>query len=265
MVVCLSLFWGIAFAGNTGKAQSAKINEYKQLKQLKAKSDMELKQMGYTSEEINRIRSIDYAQELRERAKLDNAQLKNLGYTDEQITMLKSFTGTEEEIIALAATLDLSAWHSSFWYDSANNRSYWRVSFSWTWSSMPVIRLTDVVGAGWGPQMSLVAPESWQTVRYVHKITGNGYTQDFAITLYAVNTAQVKFPMDSSDAAYWAKYGSGQVKVSYGGDLRDAQMRIAYGHNEFGVSPSVNVPWGVGFTFTRGVFEQDYGMVQLTR
>lgn len=99
---------------NTTNKVTIQINEYLHLKQLKDKNNNELKKLGYSDAEIDKIRNIDYAEELRKRSKLDKNILRNLGYTEDQINKLKNFNGTEEEIISLASTLTLTATTNNF-------------------------------------------------------------------------------------------------------------------------------------------------------
>ncbi|MCF6097756.1 hypothetical protein L1766_12305, partial [Thermovorax subterraneus] len=135
------------------KMAKVTINEYLMLKELKNKSYLELQKMGFSAQDIEKIRKFDYAEELYRRSKLDDSILKNLGYTDEQISMLRAFSGTEEEIIALAASLNISAKTDSYYYSETNNRTYYRARFDGTWSSAPAVMMKDIIGIAWSEGM----------------------------------------------------------------------------------------------------------------
>lgn len=258
LVISLTLL-APAFAKDAVISETKIINEYQSIKELKQKTDSELKNQGYSDAEIKELRKLDYAAELKERAKLDNQILKNLGYTDDQIKKLKSFKGTEDEINALAATITFDAYHINFWYDTVNKRSYWKTGFSWSWSSKPIYLSTDVIGAGWTPTMSLLTAESYETVTYTPTTipTPPAYTKKYSFALAGTNSAQAKHPLWDSYNLMWASKGSGYVKVTAGGEIKDMQMKIAYGHTQLSISnPSIAYPWGISFSWATGVNEE---------
>lgn len=253
--------------GDINKKQTEKIviNEYLMLKELKNKSDDELTKIGFTSDQIKKIKEIDYAKELQKRSKLDEKILKNMGYTNEQIKILKNFSGTEPEIIALASTLNLYATYTSFYYDSSVNRTYFRVYFDWEWSSQPLFLFTDIIGMAWSEGMYLDTDPSWtfHTVKYVNNLTGNYYYIDYNVDLIApVGGASTKFGMyrDSNNppGTYeWSKFGYGYVRVSKSGYVPEVQMIIEYGHSTLQLIPSVSLTGQLSLTFSEGV--QVYG------
>ncbi|WP_160315580.1 hypothetical protein, partial [Thermincola ferriacetica] len=144
-------------------------------------------------------------------------------------------------------------------YDSKNDRSYWKTGFSWSWSSKPLYLSTDIIGAGWDPNMSLLTAESYNVVTYKATTIGSptSYTKQYNFALAGTNTAQAKFPLWDSYNKMWAAEGWGFVKVTVGYKLRDMQMKIAYGHTQMAVSnPSVSYPWGISFSWITGVNEE---------
>ncbi|KYO68562.1 hypothetical protein [Thermovenabulum gondwanense] len=197
----------MVFSGTFAYAESNKpeqkiakvtINEYLMIKELKNKSDSELQKMVFSAKDIGKIRNFDYAEELYRRSKLDDSILKNLGYTDEQISMLRAFSGTEEEIIALAATLNISAKTDSYYYSEANNRTYYRARFDWNWSTAPAVMMEDIIGIAWSEGMYIdQSPNAtYHRVKYVNNIYGNYYYENAAIEPIAPGGgAETKFDM----------------------------------------------------------------------
>jgi hypothetical protein len=126
--VLLTSLVGMAFADNqvskqyVSSAKDPKVsikNEYLELKKISSKTETELLELGYSSADILKIKNITevYSSELKRRSQLSDEELQNMGYNQKQIDLLRSFTGSEEEIIALAATLTLSAYTESYWYN----------------------------------------------------------------------------------------------------------------------------------------------------
>ncbi|EHQ88590.1 hypothetical protein [Desulfosporosinus youngiae] len=250
--------------------ESKSINEYQYIKELKQKSDIELKDMGLDDNQITELKNLDYGKGLKERSKLDKKILKNMGYSNVQIEQLQDFQGTEAEIIALAASVNLNVENNGLTYDSALDRSYWTVSFDWSWSSEPFWLLQDIIGSGWSPDFSLVTStsSSYQKVRYKRNTTGATWTSTKPFTLSNLNCAQSSFAMSGGhdpnwDWYDWADSGSGYVKVTKAGKVRDMQMRIAYGHSQITTSnPSLGYPWGIYFTFSSSVNQEASKTIQ---
>ncbi|RYD06140.1 hypothetical protein N752_05690 [Desulforamulus aquiferis] len=261
----LSLFvttGSLAFAQNDTEM---KINEYQKLKDLKAKTDEELEEIGLSTKEIEEIKKLDYAKELQKRAKLDKKLLKNLGYSDEQVSMLKNFQGTESEIVALAATLTISASKNEWSYDSSTNTTYFRVGFSWKWSSCPVIKMTDIVAAGWSPEM--YQDTSWNStnhrVTYFDADSGQNTTKNYNVDVgQAGRGAYSKFPVSTS-MWNWATSGSGFFRVSKVGKVPEAAMKISYGHQTVSGTPTVSFPAAGSITFSYHLNEEGYAYVKV--
>ncbi|MBC9785939.1 hypothetical protein H1S01_15750 [Heliobacterium chlorum] len=242
---------GISFA-QTDKSNEVKSNEYLTLKKLKSMNENELISQGLNKDKINQIKSLDYAEELRKRAKLDSQTLKNMGYTDSQINTLKNFKGTESEIIALSATCTLKAALNNFSYNSTTDKTNFRVYFEWAWSSVPIITGTDIVALTWSPEMYMTIPDTQTShkVTYVHPI-GTSYSKNVTVNPENAGTAaSSKFSM--TEGAYWAKNGSGYMRVTKQGKLSEAAMLISYGHSQVTLTPSVSFS-GLSISFGSGV------------
>ncbi|HHW02074.1 MAG TPA: hypothetical protein GXX35_04570 [Thermoanaerobacterales bacterium] len=226
------------------------------MKQLKDKNNNELKKLGYSDAEIDKIRNIDYAEELRKRSKLDKNILHNLGYTEDQINKLKNFSGTEGEIISLASTLTLTASTNTFSYDSSADRTYFRVRWTWQWSSAPFEMEDDIIGIGWDPNMYIDTSTTYtfHMVRYKNYREGYTYYQSASVDpVSASGAAESVWDMcinvSSQPLDYdWSYYGYGYIRVSKAGKIPEAAMRKSYGHSTTTIVPSVGSPFNVGFT-----------------
>lgn len=243
-----------------------KINEYQYLKMLKSKTDAELTSMDFSNEEIEEIRNLDYAAELKKRSYYDDKTLKNMGYTDEQINILSTFTGTEQELITLSATLTLTGSRVNFWYSSGNQ--YYKIRFDWIWSTDPIFNLEDIIGVGWGSLYHLTTSTSYSYHKVYYKCYADGTTYDTGIKAFTpvdVLNATHTFPMiqykyDGPQLKeYWAYKGTGYIQIYRGGSDQNADIIVKYGHTYITIIPSITIypEPGVGFTFSTGVSTED--------
>ena len=237
-------------------------NEYLYLKDLQKLTDEELQARGFDAATITELRNIDYAKELKRRAQLDEKELKeSYGYADEKIKKLKNFKGTEDEVIALAASVTYDIAYYSHGYSSTTNKSTMRVKNSWSWSSRPVLTFTDIEAFSWTDGFSLdgSSTKSYTTVTY--QSVGTFTTKYYPNLDSSLHGASTKFPMtkyDSYGLIAWAKSGAGYLTIwKTGRHYGDVTIRGAYGHNQFSVSPGVTFPAGGGITFTWSVVEED--------
>lgn len=233
-------------------------NEYLLIKELQRKSTAELLEFGYNSNNIDELRKIDYAAILKERSKLDDNLLRNMGYTKEQIEILRNFEGTEEEIIALSASLFFDARRTKWEY--VNGTQYFDVWFNWEWSTVPATLNTDIIGAGWSESMYLTTSttQSYHTVTYRNFRNNTTHTQRFGFEREgAASGAYSSFPAGknyvSSPVNYdWAQRGNGYIRVhrdSYQPILQ-CEMNIAYGANRYSVTPGISIGTGFAVSFT---------------
>ncbi|MCR4431934.1 MAG: hypothetical protein NUV45_13070 [Tepidanaerobacteraceae bacterium] len=259
VLMIILTFNGFALAAsndNTKNKVTININEYIHLKQLKEKTDSDLKELGYSENEITEIRNFDYAEKLRERSKLDKNTLHNLGYTEDQINKLKNFSGTEEEIIALASLLDLTAETVYFQYNSSENKTYFRVKWAWQWSAAPFEMDEDIIAIGWDPNMYIDTSTAYtyHKVRYRNYREGNTFYKSKSVDPVAASgAAQSTWDMcinvSSQPLDYdWSDYGYGYIRLSKVGRVSEAAMKISYGHSTVDLAPGIGYPFNIGFS-----------------
>ena len=108
-----------------GRSASMTVNEYELLSDLQNESNSALAAKGYTYEQIDSIHNLkeSYAAHLEQFTDLSDSALKNLGYSDEQIAIFREFNGSETQIQALAADLNIDLTADYVTWSSADNRT----------------------------------------------------------------------------------------------------------------------------------------------
>lgn len=219
-----------AFAESNNSSKTIVVNEYSLVKELKTLSDKELKDKGLTEQDIKKIKSADFSKYIAELAKLDENDLEAKGYNQKKIEIIKNFKGTEEEMIALAATLTLNT--SIFASGASSSFSYVTFDISYNWSSMPFWTLTDYIGIAWSDGFYTDINNSYLTVTYRWN---NGLSDDYESYSPIVEPgAGSKFSIGMGafieGVGCYAKSGSGKVKAYYPGLKRSMEYVVAYGH-----------------------------------
>lgn len=261
MLLIIMLFTNdVAFANQNSKpiikgtGKETVVNEYLAIKGLQQKNYNDLQKKGFSKNDIDYLKQFDYSDVLRERSKLSDVQLRNLGYTVEQINMLRSFKGTEKEIIKLASKLRLYAEVSEHRYIEDDDRTKFWVYFDWTWSTPPSIGNTDILGFAWTKKLTLNSPRTFHTVSYYSTSTGRrSFSTDCPIkTVEIGRKAESKFDVMTKYSDGWAKTGWGQIDVDDYGKHQKLAMLIKYGHTTMRVEPLVSLGSGkdLNLTFT---------------
>jgi len=271
----LSLLSGnnIVFAN---EAQSVIIDEFEYYTMLKNSTNEELIAAGMSEEAINEIRNFDLVSAVRSRAALPTEVLMELGYSENEITQMKNLfkrkAVTEEDVIneVRSSSLSLVVYPS---YTSTNMIIY---TFSFEWSSCPIVINSDMLAATWAATGSTGSPvniainksSSYLTVSY--QTTGNAV--DMPNNSYSwdpeseYSKAQVIFDMGHNYGggdSYWAKRGNGRLYLDavVSGTLYEVYLKMGYGHKTITIgSPSVSFSgtgMSVSFTFTSNTISKD--------
>lgn len=234
-------------------------NEYDLYKDFQNKSDEQLVKEGYTQEKIKELKSLDYKGKIKKKAerlaKVDIKKLEEMGYTKDQIKDIKQFTGTEEQIYSLSATLALSTYYGA----SSKSSTYSQINFrtDWTWSSAPYWLLEDILAVPWSEGMYLDTGSSSTYGQY-------SYYDEFAETFYQTYSttvtpdlnkgASIKFDTgyhDSDFGGLYAKKGKFGYKLFKSTLLNEVAVQPTYGHTTVSVgSPSVSFPAGLSVSFS---------------
>ena len=273
LLVAMSLVVPIVSSANyTGNLSDKKItlNEYEIMEQLSKESDEGLISLGYSSTDVSKIK--DYKEVFRshieELCNLSDNALINNGYTKEQIYIIRNFSGTEDEMRAVAASVSVSASVTSHYYDG--NYTYAKLVYSWLWSGVPAFKSFDVIGASWNDWF--ITSKSL-TVKYYDKDTG-AYHSTISPTFIGANLGTegggYRFRLATSDNFNYGKVGSGFYNLrSDVHAAKDIAYYISYGHSQIVVSsPSISIGTGGAsgsISFSFGTVEADsvYGTRKL--
>lgn len=244
-------------------ASTQSINEYDLLANLTNKTDSELSEVGYTSEDIYLIRNLDesYANHIRKYATLSTSELKNLGYTEEQISIFRVFNDSEEQIRALAASMNFTLSIDYVTWSQSNNRTNASLRYYFTWVGIPLIKTNDIVAVSWN-DWTINSSASYVTYR-----SNSGIGDDYTLAAtYVPNNGPrsfgggYKFPMTQDDHSYWARSGYAIFTLYHKYIRADLSAYAEYGHSSVSASPSFSIPGygSIEFSIGTDMYRQDW-------
>jgi hypothetical protein len=236
-------------------------NEYDMYKDFNSKSENLLIKDGYTKNQITDLKSVDFKQELKKKvdrlAKLDDTQLVAKGYSVEQIKDIKNYTGSEEQVYALSATLTFTTIIVGTSKSSTYSQATFRTSF--TWSSVPVWLETDIIAVPWSEGMYLDTGSFFTYGEYDYY---DEYTDTYVSTSSTTVTpelnkgASIKIDMgdhNSDIGGVYAKKGVMGYRIFKEASVTAIAIQPTYGHTTLHIgSPSVSFPAGVSVSFSWG-------------
>ncbi len=231
-------------------------NEYEVLKDLSKNSNTNLKLNGYNDQDINKIKNVEkeYPKHLNEYKDLPEENLKELGYTDNQIKLLRDYKGTEEETIKLAATMDFRLTENFVNYSQSHDKTEAKFNYRFAWHGVPLMKTKDIVGVAWN-DWNLTSTYSY--VRYID-IIGN-LQNAFTLDATFVNNegphsfgGGYRFKMTQEDNYYWAQAGFGSFTM-YNHGPKNLSAYAEYGHSTFSLNPTFSVPGGLSIAFSKNV------------
>ena len=233
-------------------------NEYDVFMKLQNTSKKVLKQMGYTTNEVEKIKELSIEEMLLERAKLSEEELISKGYSREEIGLLKNYDGSpianSPEMRGVFADITGTVKKIGF------SKSTAKAQFAWEWSKEPVLSgtpVTEVVtcnflGINTNNQTCVVT----NTLKSCSVKYYNGTMQlpsDEAgpapkpTVTKQYSQVSVKFPMGKvyGGGSYWAKKGTFTVEVSEQAvvnKLHTTAFLFCYGHPTLKVTaPEIEV------------------------
>lgn len=230
------------------------INEYELAERMAMQTPATLASEGFDSAEIATLKNYKniYRNHIASLNELSDEALQKNGYSKSQIELIRSFTGSEQEMRRLGATMTLTATTSNFRYNG--NYTVGTLKYNWAWQSVPVFKMTDMLAVSWN-NWTVTANSS--AIKYYKVTTGEYYTQKSATFTQDSNGvlgAAHKFAVSLSDNYYYAKSGSGSFTVqSDTHSKKDFYYYISYGHSQVQPTISFSVSAGggeasIGFT-----------------
>lgn len=234
--------------------QTETVNEYLKLKELNKKSDSSLSTIGYSTQDITKIREYKdlFIENIESLNELTDDTLLELGYDNEQVNIIRNFEGSEEQMVRASATCSVTRTKGSFYYDSTNKATNLVVNFSFKWSGAPIFRGTDIMAVSNGEKMYFHS-NSYLNVSYAPlNSSGVSSSKKILATLDGSgNTgASFKFKVLGNNGLTYAKSGSGKVYLHRSNfNITQVGVGVKYGHSTVSLSPSVSFPAGVSIGF----------------
>ncbi|WP_088225406.1 hypothetical protein [Desulfosporosinus sp. FKB] len=247
------------------------INEYDKYKELINTNDDTLLSEGYSKEEVNKLRSVDYKGLLKARveknAKLSDNDLIKKGYTSNQISQIRNYKGTEDQMQALSASLYLSTYNTYHINSPSKSEADFRTD--WTWTSPPIFERDDLWAATWSEGMYLMDSVSFATAQYYLQTDDTYHHSEYlgSLTPNLNNGASKKiYLISSSYPGTYAKTGSVYYDISKQAQVPELAVLAKYGHTQIAINPTVafSTSGALGITFSYGVAEMGTNNVHIT-
>ncbi len=231
--------------------ESITISEYDMYKENALKSASQLQKEGYSSQEINILKSISFEELLLERAQLSEHDLKVYGYTDEQIKLLKEYDGsliTPDSLIVYAIS-DLSINVAT---SGASARSV-TLRCTWQWSSRPLFNYKDAAAMVWkasdaaGHRISTDITSSVCMVAYQNTVTGNlalnknTGTVINEVSEFLYSTFEMTEILSGDNNWGWAKSGRLDVTLVPQGNNNFSSISVVAGYGHAKLTGSIGV------------------------
>lgn len=227
-------------------------NEYEALMELYGNSTSQLKQKGYTNDEIQNIKNFEetYNQHILKIAKLDPSVLSKHGYTLQQIQKIKNFnptTATTEDKILLSATCETTSFIDEYTGTTG------RVTTTFEWTGIPAFKMTDILATAWN---NWYITGKSANIEYV-KINNPNDTFSQTPTYKKSDTglesfgASYYFPAAERDNYYYARSGS-SIFVLGCESKQHLETAGRLGHQEGVASLSVSIRGGLDISFSVG-------------
>ncbi|MDQ2087223.1 hypothetical protein RBH29_12375 [Herbivorax sp. ANBcel31] len=284
MILCTSLMSGYTFTNSIDLEEQkeallikdrietrlnsedvATVSEYDLYLDLVEKTDSELREAGYTTDQIKSLREFDYSEEIEKKAQLDEKELKSLGYSSDRIDAIKSFDGTEASIRSGSAQLTFVLYEENSY--SSSNFSFVDLGVYWTWDSTPLWGFTDIIAVSWSDGMYCDTSNTNNTREwfYWHREIDDVYmdysTKELTAELNA--GAYVREKISKNTGSVWnpkpedfhyLKNGAMLLRIHKQAYVPEIAVLAKYGHSTITISPSVTFSQspaiGISFSMT---------------
>ncbi len=244
----------IGYAGTSDlqktNGEQIEFSEYEWAKVESKKTDKELLEEGYTKEDIELIRNYKshFDTHIGKLTEMTDDALKSFGYEESDIEIIRNYKGTEAEIKGLGAKCTVTASTSNF---KADGYTTGKLSYTWSWSKIPMSQAEDIIAAGWN---GFAITSRSCTIKYYDMTTGAYLGATSATKLSpssesgGIGGAGYKIDLVVPAENKFAKSGSGYYNVRsdvYGENVKkDFYYVVSYGHKvflgEFGFSVGIS-------------------------
>lgn len=149
MLFCFLLIFELAVPVYAAEAtavslQQTAVNEFDLYNSIINTPEATLLKQGYTSDQIESFKAINFEDLIYQRAQFTDFKLKAMGYSEEEINLLRNYNGSYVETRALAGTLsaDINIIGTPSAYGFV-------IRYEWSWNHSPFINATDAMGIRW--------------------------------------------------------------------------------------------------------------------
>jgi len=228
-------------------------SEYDYIKNIQAKTDEELLDIGYREEDIIEIRKIDLEKYAEELMASTPDMLRDQGYSNEVIDAIQQATTFEEVISETMGKVTYSVTAESLTY--SNNITKLRARLTWNWASKPVVTLTDVVALTTNKDFYRDDSSSYNLTTVYYYKNGNlnntpaeyewvdQDTEEAGTLIYSEIPMRVVYPSSTSNTGdiYYAMRGTMEVQMKDSGPIYTTNVAGNYGHMIISCTPSVEL------------------------
>ena len=258
IVLCLSLLtMSNAFADE--EIIRGELSEYDYLVSLKEMSAEELKEGGFTDEEVKTIEDLDFEKMALEIKEIPDEELIGRGITLDDIKIIRN---TDDVGLILSKSLGNVTYNvSKVNFKKQGSNTYLKTKTTWNWSTSPTLQLIDIMATYTSDNFTKSSTSG--SVTY-YELGGNGVHESSTVftnfTRYAGRISCSRFPMNkvypsssnpSVDKRYYAKKGTIYNEWLASGNITVVGIACKYGHSTISCTPSVSASVNsLSFSFT---------------
>ena len=186
------------------------------------------------------------------RRRITNIFFSSKIWTKKLSRVYKNYTGTEDQIRALAATLEFTLEADYVTWSSSENQTNARLCYNFNWSGEPLIMTTDIIAVSWN-DWTLNGKLSYVTYTHIY-----GSEPDISMPATYVpnngptaNGGGFKFKMTQQNNYFWGKSGYGIFTLYHNYTRQDLSAYAEYGHSTITTSPTFSIPGygSIGFSY----------------
>lgn len=242
--------------GNYIDSQTFVLREDVIIENLQRMSNDELRNLGYSDDQIIQLRDFDYYEALKKRAALDDETLHLYRYTDDEIEELREYVSDGKK---LRKTISPNTLTISLSFKNKVTGKQADGVISWNWQRAALVKFIDCVAVAWkttnGATINYVPNSNNKVVAIWTKVNPNSTepAQTTSSSTWQVNNNQSIFAKVAMGGInYFAYSGKGIFTMkATSGTFSEFYIDYGYGHYTIAVTPGISVsPSGVGVSIS---------------
>lgn len=232
------------------------LSEETLIKGLQSKGPEELRTLGYTEDEIERIMNLSENVIIEEMMSCSDGELKKKGFTKQEINRFRILAGSNPseaaKMVYSGVECIISVNPGAYYYTSSDNITHLTTVMTWKWKKEPLLKYKDIVALSTN-STEFVAISYVTQVNYYHSFGGSvaktitqpTYTEQARTKTYCTFDMQtaiggVGYAYSGKTSTYWNAQGK-RALVAFAGN---------YGHTGFkNVIPTLSVGNGLSISF----------------